>query len=114
MDRTDGGAKALVEDRGEGRGGPGGAVDDDRHPIEAGACRLLEMRQVPFPAALELPDRTLLRRRRNGIFESRFDPVLVGIRQLHPVRAEELYAVVLGWVVRSGDDDARVGACVDG
>jgi hypothetical protein len=43
-----------------------------------------------------------------GRVEERLDLLLLRVRQLLPVTVEQLDAVVLGWVVRRGDDGAEI------
>ena len=55
---------------------------------------------------LDVLDRALVDPGRGG--EQLLDLLLGRIRQLVALRVEELDAVVLGWVVRSRDDDAEI------
>ena len=98
---------ALLERR---RGEPGvravRAVDDDPEPGQIGAEAVEHVLEVGVGRDLDALDRPLVDGGRRS--EQRLDLLLRRIGELAPLRVEELDAVVLGRVVRGGDDDAEV------
>ena len=105
-DRRHVGAEPLEGLRRDPRVGAVGAVDDDPEPGEVGAEALDDVLEVAVGRDADAVDR--LRCVRSRRVEQRLDLLLGRVRQLLPVAVEELDAVVLGRVVRGGDDRAEV------
>src|SRR6185503_19922490 len=83
------------------------AVDTDAQPGEVGAESLETEVEIAVDGDFEVVDLPALRVARRRL-EQRLDRLLVLVGELAAVLAEELDAVVLGRVVRRGDDDAQV------
>ena len=82
------------------------AVDDDREPVEVGAEAVEHVVDV---ASRSRPRRlSTAPGARRGRVEQRLDLLLGRVGELVAVAVEELDAVVLGRVVRRGDDDPEV------
>ena len=84
-----------------------GAVDSDPQPDEVGAEAVEHVVEVAVDRDLEVVDLPELGIARLGV-EQRLDLLLLRVVELAPVAVEELDAVVLGRVVRRGDDDPEV------
>ena len=105
-DRVHLGAAALERVRREPGVGAVRAVDGDPQAAQVGAEALEDVLQVRVGGDLDVLDRPLVDAGRRG--EQLLDLLLGRVGQLVPLRVEELDAVVLGRVVRGGDDDAEV------
>ena len=103
-DRVHDGTQASKDLRREPRRRAVRAVDDERHPVERAVGRRHQMLQVPLPPHAVVGQAAELGDRHGRFGEHRLDLVLQVVGQLHPVAREELDAVVLGRVVRGGDD----------
>ena len=83
-----------------------GAVDDDPQPGQIRAESLEHVLEVRVGRDLDAFDRALILGRRSG--EQRLDLLLGFVGELPAATVEELDPVVLGRVVRGGDDAAEV------
>ena len=81
-----------------------------RRPVEPCIGRRHQVREVAFAAVADRPRVAGPGRRRGQVGHGRFDLVLDVVGQLRTGRVEELDAVVLGRVVRGGDDHPARGA----
>ena len=82
------------------------AVDGDPQPGQIGAEALDDVLEVRVGRDLDVLDLPLVDPGRRG--EQLLDLLLGHVRELVPLRVEELDAVVLRRVVRRGDDDAEI------
>ena len=104
-DRLDAGAELLERLRREVGVRAVRTVDADAQPGEIGAETLEHVLEVAVRRHADLVD---LAAARPGPIEQRLDLLLLAVGQLLAVPVEELDAVVLGRVVRRGDDAAEV------
>ena len=105
-------AEALEQQRRDRRGGAVGAVDHDVQAVQRHVDGLGDPRDVALGRALaasSAPAHVAADAQLVLGPEQRLDALLVGVRELEPVAAEELDAVVGIRVVAGRDDGAEVG-----
>ena len=83
------------------------AVDGDPEPAEIGAEAVEHVVEIALDRAVEPLDRASVRRSA-GLVDSASISLLLGVGELAALAVEELDAVVLGRVVRRGDDRAEI------